>query len=212
SDGAPLQLQQLYSLDRSDDGDVLFKKLLLDGCVVNPAGVMVRRSACEAAGNFTGEIVWGVDWHMWLRISLIGPVGYLAEPLAIYRQHSQSGTTGVMATARNGRDESWVINDIFSRIPPSRTELLALRDRAEAKASHRTWCFAEEMCRLGLARAARAGILQSIRMKPAMLFQPRVWALWAATFVGYGWFSGAHGIRRMLSGGVHASRSGEETT
>src|SRR5260370_3865933 len=130
---------------------------------------MVRRAAYEAAGRFTGEIVWGVDWHMWLRISLLGSVVYMAEPMAIYRQHDQSGTTGVMATARNGKDESWMINDIFGRIPASRMDLISLRHQAQAKAAHRTWCFAEEMCRLGFGRAARAGIRRSIAMRPAML-------------------------------------------
>jgi glycosyltransferase involved in cell wall biosynthesis len=206
SDGSVIQLQQLYGEDRSERGDLLFTRLLLDGCVVNPAGVIVRRTAYETAGRFTGEIVWGVDWHMWLRLSLLGSVAYMAEPLAIYRQHPQSGTTGVMATARNGLDESWMINDIFSRIPADRTDLMSLRRQAEAKAAHRTWCVAEEMCLLGFGRAARAGIRQSIAIRPAMLLQGRVWGLWAATFLGYKWFSGAHSVKRALTGAGPAQR------
>lgn len=210
--GGVIHLQQLYSEDRSEAGDILFKQLLLDGCVVNPAGVMVRRAAYEAAGRFTEEIVWGVDWHMWLRLSLLGPVAYLSEPLAMYRQHPQSGTKGVMATARNGRDESWMINDIFARIPANRTDLVSLRPEAEAKAAHRTWCFAEEMCRLGFGRAARAGIRRSIAIRPAMLLQGRVWGLWAATLFGYRWFSSAHELKQAVIGAVHAPPPGRERT
>src|SRR5262249_10962000 len=41
--GAPLFLQQLYDKDCIDAEGQTLRKLLLDGCVVNPAGVMARR-------------------------------------------------------------------------------------------------------------------------------------------------------------------------
>jgi glycosyltransferase involved in cell wall biosynthesis len=198
TDGAVLSLQQLYAEDRLSTGDETFKKLLLEGCIVNPAGAMVRREVYDKVGRFTEKIVWGVDWHMWLRIAISFPVAYLAEPLALYREHSQSGTTGVMATARNGSDEMWMIDDILSAVPGDRQDLLAIRRPAIRQAAHRTWCFAEEMCRLGYPGAARAGIRRSIAIRPAMMFEGRVWALWAASYLGYEWFSKAHGARRKL--------------
>ena len=81
--------------------------------MINPAGVIVRREAYDSVGRFTDQVVWGVDWHMWIRIAMRWPVGYVDEPLARYRQHTASGTSGVMTSARNGRDERWVIDDVF---------------------------------------------------------------------------------------------------
>src|SRR5205085_11637457 len=104
TDGSPRDVQWLWNEDRVAPQGELLRRLLLDGCVVNPAGVMVRRTAYENVGDFTDRIVWGVDWHMWARIAMRHSTAYLAEPLARYRHHAQSGTSGVMATARNGTD------------------------------------------------------------------------------------------------------------
>ncbi len=187
-EGRPLHLQRLYEEDRIDTGEVLLRRLLLEGCVVNPAGVMVRRHVYETVGPFTDKIVWGVDWHMWLRIALQSQVAYLAEPLAFYREHATSDTSGVMAAARNGSDEVWLMTDIFQLIGRVRPELLQLRGRATRQVAHRTWCFAEEMCQRGLMRSARRGLRRSIQIRPRMLLEGRVWALWTATYLGYRWF------------------------
>lgn len=65
-----LYLQCLHDADIVEPGTALFQRLLLDGCVVNPAGVMVRKRTYGAVGPFTTEVKWCIDWHMWLRIAL----------------------------------------------------------------------------------------------------------------------------------------------
>src|SRR5436305_739298 len=65
--GSPLTIQKLFEADTVDRDEVILRRLLLEGCIINPAGVLVRRSAFVAAGPFTDRIVWGVDWHMWIR-------------------------------------------------------------------------------------------------------------------------------------------------
>jgi glycosyltransferase involved in cell wall biosynthesis len=196
---SPLYLQKLYDADVIDAEEKLLRKLLLDGCVVNPAGVMVRREVYETVGKFTEQIVWGVDWHMWTRIALQQKVAYLAEPLALYRQHQQSGTTGVMATARNGSDEVWMMDDIFSLIPADRSDLQVLYNQAIRQVAHRTWCFAEDMCRQGFDSATRAGVKRAVSIRPAMLLERRVWALWAASYLGYDWFTRIYRMKREIS-------------
>ena len=196
--GLPLHLQRLYGEDRIDSGDVLLRRLLLDGCVVNPAGVLVRRSVYNSVGPFTERVVWGVDWHMWMRIALCSHVAYLAEPLACYRQHPQSGTAGVMATARHCKDEIWMMNDIFDQITPARTDLHSLRSRAIRQVAHRTWCFAEDMCRRGLMPAARMGIRKAVGINPGLLLKGRTWTLWVATYCGYGFFKVLHSLKRRI--------------
>lgn len=187
--GRPLYRQVLFGEDRVDAGEAIWRRLIVEGCIVNPAGVMVRRHAYERAGLFCDKVVYGVDWHMWLRLSLQSSVGYLSEPLAAYRQHTTSATSNVYATARNGRDELWVVNDILHTVASSHPHLLNLREAAIRGVAHRTWCVAELMCRAGAMTGARAGLLRSIRTRPSILLEPRTLALWAATYLGYAWFS-----------------------
>jgi glycosyltransferase involved in cell wall biosynthesis len=197
--GKPLVLEQLYKEDRVDREEILLRKLLLDGCVVSPAGVLVRNSVYETVGNFTDQIIWGVDPHMWTRIALKFPVAYIAEPLACYRVHTNSGTAGVMKTARNGSDEVWMMEDIFKLIPSERRDLHSLYDKAINGVAHRTWCYAEELCRRGDMQATRAGIRRAVSINRAMLFEARVAALWLASFLGYDWFKKLHGIKNLKS-------------
>jgi glycosyltransferase involved in cell wall biosynthesis len=204
-DGASLQVQRLFDTDVVDSDDLILRRLLLEGCVINPAGVMVRRDAYEAAGGFTDQVVWGVDWHMWIRIALEGAVAYIAEPLARYRQHTTSGTSGVMTSARNGRDERWVIDDVFRTLRSRRPELLHLRRNALRGVADRTWWMAERMCQEGEPQAARAGLRRALRTAPALIAKPRTWALFAATYLGYDWFERAQGWRRRRQPSRRAS-------
>jgi glycosyltransferase involved in cell wall biosynthesis len=198
--GKPLELQQPLHEDRVDRDDVILRHLLLDGCVINPAGVMVRREAYQKAGAFTDQIVWGVDWHMWIRIALAWPVAYLAEPLARYRQHGHSGTSAVMASGRNATDETWAIEDVFGLIHKTRPELHDLKTAALHGVAHRTWCFAEAMCEAGDMAAARIGLRNAVRIWPGMARQARVWGLWIATYAGYPWFSRALARKNSIEG------------
>jgi glycosyltransferase involved in cell wall biosynthesis len=197
--GKALQLQRLWDQDRVDSDGVTLQRLLLDGCVINPAGVLVRRAVYEQGGAFTDDVVWGVDWHMWIRIALRWDVGYLAEPLALYREHGHSGTAAVMTSGRNARDELWVIDDVFRLVQETQPELYGLKPRAIRGVAHRTWCFAEHMCEVGEVAAARVGLRNAVATWPGMIRQPRVWALWAATYLGYAWFRKAHMVKRRVT-------------
>jgi glycosyltransferase involved in cell wall biosynthesis len=186
--GTPLRLQELFDTDVVDRDGVVLRRLLLKGCVINPAGVIVRREAYDSVGRFTDQVVWGVDWHMWIRIAMAWPVAYVGEPLARYRQHTASGTSGVMTSARNGRDERWVINDAFRMAQQRRPDLLALRPGARRGVADRTWWMAELMCQEGEMRAARAGLRKAVALRPALITSGRSWGLFAATYLGYDWF------------------------
>jgi glycosyltransferase involved in cell wall biosynthesis len=207
--GAPLRVQRLFDADLVDRDGVILRTLLLEGCVINPAGVLVRREAYEAVGEFTDKVVWGVDWHMWIRIAMGWPVAYLAEPLARYRQHGASGTSGVMTSARNGSDERWVIDDVFRIAKARRPDLLDLRRGARSGVAERTWWMAEWMCQLGEMRAARTGLRRAISLRPALATAPRTWVLWAATHVGYERFSGGRRLKARVSRAVNRPRASE---
>jgi glycosyltransferase involved in cell wall biosynthesis len=186
--GTPLELQRLFDGDVVDRDGTVLRRLLLDGCVINPAGVLVRRDAYDSVGGFTDQVVWGVDWHMWIRIAMHGPVAYVNEPLARYRHHTASGTSGVMTSARNGRDEQWAMDDVFRIAQERRRDLLSVRRLARRGVADRTWWMAERMCQEGEMRAARAGLRKAVTLEPAFITKPRSWALLAATYFGYDWF------------------------
>lgn len=197
--GGHLHFQRAYSDDRIEPGEAVAQRLLLEGCYINPAGVLVRKSAYEAVGQFTEKILWGVDWHMWTRLALHAPVAYLAEPLSGYREHGQSGTSGVMSTARNASDERWMFGDLFTHWLPAGSPLRELRKQIDHGIAHRTWCFAEEMCATGFPAAARAQLRAAFRTRPAIATEARFWLLWVATYCGYQWFRRAHTLRKRMS-------------
>jgi glycosyltransferase involved in cell wall biosynthesis len=197
--GGHLSYQRAYTADHAGPGDELARRLLLHGCLLNPAGVLVRRTAYEAVGRFTEEVVWGVDWHMWTRLALHSGFVYLADPLSRYREHGQSGTSGVMRTARNAQDERWMFDDLFAHCLPADSPLRALRAEANRGIAHRTWCFAEEMCQTGFPAAARAQLRAAFRTRPAIALEGRFWLLWASTYCGYAWFRRALTLRRKLA-------------
>src|SRR5713101_2969912 len=204
ANGNPILLQRTYEADRVQPGEALWRELVVRGCVVNPAGVMVRKAAYRVVGPFTTRIHWGIDWHMWIRIAIRFEVAYLTDTLAFYREHAQSGTGAVAAAARNGPDELWVIEDTFEHIGATRPELLAMRGEAVRQVAHRTWCLAETMCQRGVMPPARAGLRRAVKIWPGMLLQSRLWGLWAATYIGYDWFRRMQHRRASLSLGVRS--------
>ena len=186
--GDVLYLQKRYDDDRVESGEVLLREIFMNGCVICPAGVMVRQSVYKDVGCFTEKVRWGIDQHMWARIALRYNTAYIAEPMALYRQHAQSGTSEVLATASNGLDDLWVTKDIFSKIPEERKDLHALRRQAIYQVAHRAWCMAESMSRSGHIKAARLGVWRAVQVSPRMLLQAKVWGLWFASFFGHKYF------------------------
>jgi hypothetical protein len=136
---------------------------------------------------------------MWIRIALQSPIAYVSAPLARYREHGHSGTAGVMASGRNARDELWMMDDVFGLIERTRPDLAELKPQARRAIAHRTWCFAEASCEAGAMSATRVGLRNAIRIRPAMALQPKVWALWAASYLGYEWFARTHAMRQSVT-------------
>lgn len=197
-DGKPLRLQRLQLEDGLEDGHAFVRRLLTDGCIVNPAGPMIRRAALDAAGPFAEQIVWGVDWQMWIRLALTADVAYLASPLAAYRHHGGSGTTAVFASGRHTRDETWAVEDLAA----SRSDFASLAGLAWSGVARRAWFRAEEACQAGALREARAGLRAAVALDPRLLLAPRTWALGLATFFGYDLFETARRWKSRLGGGA----------
>jgi len=67
---------------------------LLRGNTICNSTVMVRRSALRRLAPLDCGAVRGEDWELWLRISAHYDLAYLPTPMAYYRTHPESLTSG----------------------------------------------------------------------------------------------------------------------
>jgi hypothetical protein len=89
---------------------------------VQTPGVVVRREVYEQLGGFDRRMVsCGEDWEMWVRIATRYPVAYEVEPLALYRDRSNSLTKRSVQTGQNIRDvrQATEIISTYLALPPT---------------------------------------------------------------------------------------------
>jgi glycosyltransferase involved in cell wall biosynthesis len=67
---------------------------LLHGCHITNSTVMIRREIAQSMPLFQAHAVPGEDWDLWLRITAEHDVAYTRQPLAAYRVHNRSITSG----------------------------------------------------------------------------------------------------------------------
>jgi glycosyltransferase involved in cell wall biosynthesis len=85
---------------------------------VQTPSVVVRREVYEKLGGFDTRLLsCGEDWEMWVRIAAYYPVAYEVEPLALYRDRSNSLTKRSVQTAQNIRDVHQATEIIRTYLP-----------------------------------------------------------------------------------------------
>lgn len=62
-----------------------------------PSNVMMRKSCMEIAGLFNDKLSYTPDWEYWIRMSLVGNVGYIDEYLTHFRVAQESTTSSLFA-------------------------------------------------------------------------------------------------------------------
>lgn len=75
----------------------VFDKLLLKNFIASIT-VMIRRECLERVGLFPEHLKISEDWHLWLRLAKEYQVGYISDPLAMYRWQTQSLTWNYAAS------------------------------------------------------------------------------------------------------------------
>jgi len=100
--------EPLGPLGRVNDGPALLARYveglggpLLPNWIGEPSCVMVRMGALDRVGLFTTRMRQSWDVELWLRIMTTWDVGFVDEPLALYRYHGASLT---QANARANED------------------------------------------------------------------------------------------------------------
>lgn len=68
------------------------------------AAIAVRREVYQKIGGFLPDLVYTLDWEMWMRIAIHGPVWYDTRIMAAYRLHRESETERLDRQGLDWRD------------------------------------------------------------------------------------------------------------
>jgi glycosyltransferase involved in cell wall biosynthesis len=64
-----------------------FAALVYTSCITSPGQVLIRSSAIRQIGGFDPATAPSDDWDLYLRLSRLGPLAYLPEPVLGWRKH-----------------------------------------------------------------------------------------------------------------------------
>jgi glycosyltransferase involved in cell wall biosynthesis len=68
-------------------GKDLRREILVQNVVGNPSMTMIRRSVIERVGLFNRSLRWGEDWEFFIRVAYDSPIGFVHQPVIVYRWH-----------------------------------------------------------------------------------------------------------------------------
>lgn len=68
----------------------LRREIMIHNIVGNPSMSMLRRQSILQAGAFRTDLRWGQDWECWIRLSAQGDIGFVEQPVVIYRWHTDN--------------------------------------------------------------------------------------------------------------------------
>lgn len=98
--------QRFSPLEQTESGVLSnwLERIAVEHSIQTPS-IVVRREVYERLGGFDRRMsCCGEDWEMWVRIAAHYPTGYEVEPLALYRDRSESLTKRSVRTGQNIRD------------------------------------------------------------------------------------------------------------
>jgi len=143
--------QKISPLEQPKDGILnnWFDRIALEQRIQTPS-IVVRREVYEKLDGFDRRLSWSEDWEMWVRIAAHFPVWYVVEPLAVYRMHSTSNTSGFARTGENVRDVRRAVaitkqylpdgySQETSRLALERQALIALKSAREFAGTGETY-------------------------------------------------------------------------
>jgi glycosyltransferase involved in cell wall biosynthesis len=68
----------------------LAREIVIHNFVGNPSMTLIRRAALDEIGYFDTTLRWGQDRELWIRLIAQARIGFLDEPVIIYRWHPGS--------------------------------------------------------------------------------------------------------------------------
>jgi GT2 family glycosyltransferase len=108
----------LSGLHRTSPGllDGWLRKVSVDQ-LIQFAAIVIRRDTYERLGGFRPDLCFALDWEMWVRIAMDGPVWFEPTALACYRKHGGSETSRLTAQRRNVDDVHRAIGVVQGYLP-----------------------------------------------------------------------------------------------
>jgi len=79
-----------FDFPRTETGDILLALVYANSIIAS--AVLARKSCFEELGGFNDSFFGSGDWEMWYRIAEKHHVGYLKEPLTMYRVHGTNAS------------------------------------------------------------------------------------------------------------------------
>lgn len=158
-------------------------------CRLDPlhSGTIIRKSAYDQVGGYDKSYRYAIDIKMWLSLSCLGKVGYIAEPLHAYRRHNNNMSRDMSAVRQALREVLRSIDETFSNFSIAKqTELQPLRRMADRNA---LVAFATAEIFGGRYRRGWAGWFEALKLRPVeTLFQRRTVNLILRTVFGQAGF------------------------
>ena len=135
--------QSIRRLERKTPGviDGWLEKIAASNRVQCPA-MVVKRQVYETLGGFRSDLIYALDWELWVRIACQYPVWYDPTPLACYRKHDDNETARLYRTTESVDDIYRAVEIMYGYLPAD------LRDACRRRA--------RRTCGLQLLRTAKA--------------------------------------------------------
>jgi glycosyltransferase involved in cell wall biosynthesis len=136
----PHKHEHLGPLQRINEGRPLFVTIVQAGIWENwigePTSVLVTRDAFRSCGLFNPYLRQIMDLEFWLRVMLDYRVGFIEEPLARYRLHTESATASDQSVDRGWLDRLWMLEGLLddNRLGPFRALISRYRRDALRRA------------------------------------------------------------------------------
>jgi glycosyltransferase involved in cell wall biosynthesis len=124
--------------------------------------VVVARASYEAAGAFHPDLAHANDWEMWTRVASRGRVGWVDEPLGMYRVHDGSDTKRLQRSTAYIKDSLHATDVIATHFePPTRGQV---HQAARRKVSEYVLVVSEQKLAQGELRLAAANAMWAFRI------------------------------------------------
>jgi hypothetical protein len=91
---------------------------------IQPPAIVVKRVVYEALGGYDLRLFHAADWEMWVRIAARYPIWYETTPLAAYRIHTASHTSGLFQSGANIQNRRQCIQICQPYLPPAQADIL----------------------------------------------------------------------------------------
>lgn len=171
-----------FAFPRFATGDILLGLVYENKIIASAA--LARRSCFEGLGGFNEGYFGSGDWEMWFRIAELYDVGFVDEPLTLYRVHG--------ANASHKLDRIWRDDQKLREWIMSRLDLRIGKDDGDALRRAKAF----NLAALGTVRmlngdpsGSRRSYGESFRLLPSR---------WQTVARYFATFTGRNAFRRML--------------